>query len=311
MSPSDGRARLDATNQLPARLRRISFRCPSCRRGPLVPRPGALDCGHCRASYPFRDGSPCFSDAGEAEITDGLARFKAALRSFPRLYRLLVFLVSPLYFDRSRRRFIDAEKDGILVNLGSGNLRVDESVPNFDMAAYPNVDVICDVTDLPLVDESVDAILASFVLEHLPEPRAAVREMFRVLRPGGRIFSEVPFVVGYHAAPGDFRRWTHEGVLRLHREFEPERLLPRGGPTSALLWVFQEWVAVLLCLGSWRLHRLVYLVVMVVTFPVKFLDLLMQRIPQARNINACFAFVGRKPAGSAGGAGRPDEPRPA
>jgi len=291
----DGRARLETTAHLPARLRRVAFRCPRCHSGRLERRTDGLDCPGCGARFPLRDGRPCFSDVGEREIADGLARFKAALRSYPRLYRLLIFLISPLYFDGSRQRFIDAEKRGVLVNLGSGNLRVDESVPNFDMASYPNVDVICDVTDLPLEDDSVDAILASFVLEHLPDPRVAVREMYRVLRPGGRIFSEVPFIVGYHAAPGDFRRWTHEGVLRLHREFEPERLLPRGGPTSALLWIFQEWVAVLFCFGSWRLHRLIYLAVMVATFPVKFLDVLMQRIPQARNINACFAFVGRKP----------------
>ena len=243
----------------------------------------------------MRDGRPCFTDLGEREIGDGLARLKAALRRFPRCYALMVQLISPLYFDGSRKRFVESERQGVCLNLGSGNLRVHTSVPNFDMASYPNVDVICDVTDLPLEDDSVDAVVASFVLEHLPEPRRAVREMHRVLRPGGRIFSEVPFVVGYHAAPGDFRRWTHEGVLRLHREFEPEAILPRGGPTSALLWILQEWVAMLFCFGSWRLHRLIYLAAMLVTFPIKYLDVLLQHLPQARNINACFAFVGRKP----------------
>ena len=76
---------------------------------------------------------------------------------------------------------------------------------------------------------------------------------------------------------------------------EIESVTINGGPTSALLWIFQEWLAVLLSFGSRRLHTLVYLVAMVLTFPLKFLDLFLKPIPLARNVASCFILVGRKP----------------
>lgn len=41
--------------------------------------------------------------------------------------------------------------------------------------------------DLPLADESTDAIAANFVINHVGRPRAALAELRRVLRPGGRL----------------------------------------------------------------------------------------------------------------------------
>jgi SAM-dependent methyltransferase len=49
-----------------------------------------------------------------------------------------------------------------------------------------------DVTDLPLNDASFDLILCLHVLEHVPDDRAAIRQLFRVLRPGGRAVIQVP-----------------------------------------------------------------------------------------------------------------------
>ena len=58
--------------------------------------------------------------------------------------------------------------------------------------ASPSVDVRLDLTRLPFADESIDAILCSHVLEHIPDDRAAMREMRRVLAPGGWAVLLVP-----------------------------------------------------------------------------------------------------------------------
>lgn len=55
------------------------------------------------------------------------------------------------------------------------------------------VDVACDITRLPFEDASFDAILCSHVLEHVPDDRRAMRELRRVLRPGGWALVMVPF----------------------------------------------------------------------------------------------------------------------
>jgi SAM-dependent methyltransferase len=53
-------------------------------------------------------------------------------------------------------------------------------------------DVQGDVTDMRFRDESFDFVLCVHVLEHLPDDRAAIRELYRVLRPGGKALIQVP-----------------------------------------------------------------------------------------------------------------------
>ncbi len=52
-----------------------------------------------------------------------------------------------------------------------------------------------DLTALTLADASQDAVLSFDVLEHIPDADAALRELFRVLRPGGLLVFTVPFLV--------------------------------------------------------------------------------------------------------------------
>ena len=57
----------------------------------------------------------------------------------------------------------------------------------------PNAHIICAAGEgLPLPDGAVSLILSHEVLEHVQDDRQAVREMVRVLRPGGRIVLFVP-----------------------------------------------------------------------------------------------------------------------
>jgi SAM-dependent methyltransferase len=51
---------------------------------------------------------------------------------------------------------------------------------------------VMDLTALPLSDGAADLIFVSHVLEHIPDDRRAISELFRVLSPGGIAFVEVP-----------------------------------------------------------------------------------------------------------------------
>jgi SAM-dependent methyltransferase len=53
-------------------------------------------------------------------------------------------------------------------------------------------DVQADITDLPFRDDSFDLIVCLHVLEHVPDDKQAVRELYRVLRPGGKAVVQVP-----------------------------------------------------------------------------------------------------------------------
>ncbi len=282
----------------PERLRPLALRCPACRRADLAFGADSVACRSCGRAYERSGDQLRFIECASTPPADPLDRLKHPFKRLRRTYAALVWLVSPLYFDGTRRRFLARYvrgRPGVFVNVGSGNTILDPRVINFDASPYDGVDIVCDAADLPLEDASVDVVLDVSVLEHVPDPARVVAEIRRVLRPGGRVYTDVPFVVGYHASPRDFTRWTHEGVVRLHAGFETEMLVPNGGPTSALLWTFQEWVAVTLSFGSQRLHATAYVAAMLLTFPLKFLDVALKHLPQARNISSCFIYVGRKP----------------
>ncbi len=77
------------------------------------------------------------------------------------------------------------------------------------------VDVWGDAAALPFPDMTFDTVVAFQVLEHLPEPKLALEEMFRVLRPEGTLLLTTPFMWGIHEAPYDFYRYTPYGLTYL------------------------------------------------------------------------------------------------
>lgn len=69
---------------------------------------------------------------------------------------------------------------------------------------YGHIDYVSDVAGIPAPDASFDLVLCTEVLEHVPEPIAALREMTRLLRPGGRLLVTAPLASGLHQLPFHF-----------------------------------------------------------------------------------------------------------
>ncbi len=66
------------------------------------------------------------------------------------------------------------------------------------------LDIVSDITAIPRPDASFDAIMCTEVLEHVPDPVAALTEMNRLLKPGGHILLTAPFASLTHFAPYHF-----------------------------------------------------------------------------------------------------------
>jgi SAM-dependent methyltransferase len=69
---------------------------------------------------------------------------------------------------------------------------------------YGKLDYICDITNIPVEDQSFDVVLCTEVLEHVPRPIDALTELVRVLSPGGTLLVTVPLGSGVHQEPFHF-----------------------------------------------------------------------------------------------------------
>jgi SAM-dependent methyltransferase len=113
--------------------------------------------------------------------------------------------------------------------------------PNLDIIAFDiysseNCQFIADGHQIPLRSGSVDGILIQAVLEHVLEPQRVVDEVHRVLRPGGLVYADTPFMQQVHEGPYDFTRFTESGHRYLFRRFEARNSGAVGGLGTQLHW---------------------------------------------------------------------------
>jgi len=84
--------------------------------------------------------------------------------------------------------------------------------------ANPAADLEGSVEALPVDDASFEVVLCTQVLEHVESPEQAIRELYRVTAPGGRVLASTHGVQVYHPAPNDYWRWTHTGLAHLFEQ---------------------------------------------------------------------------------------------
>ena len=100
-----------------------------------------------------------------------------------------------------------------------------------DLITALGPDVTADVQALPFRDGAFDAVKATEILEHVPEPVAALRECRRVLRAGGHLVATAPFLERLHGDPDDYARYTESMWRRLLSiaGLQPVSITPQGG----------------------------------------------------------------------------------
>ena len=72
--------------------------------------------------------------------------------------------------------------------------------------------VCADATELPFEDNSIDTVIMNDAFEHIPDPEKALKEAFRVLKPGGRVYINFPpyyHPFGAHLSDAIGLPWIH------------------------------------------------------------------------------------------------------
>ncbi len=118
-------------------------------------------------------------------------------------------------------------------------------------------DVVCSALGLPFAADAFDTVVSTEVLEHVPDPLLALREMRRVLKPGGCLILSTPMYWPRHDVPCDFFRYPYDGLLHLVNEsgLQLTRLFNRGRSYAFLGQVVQHVHPIPGRAASWLINR--------------------------------------------------------
>jgi glycosyltransferase involved in cell wall biosynthesis/SAM-dependent methyltransferase len=265
-------------------------------RSPLSGQPLAFEGSALRTpdsgeAYAVIDGVPILLDAdgpfSPDAYLDGDERARGvAARLAPRLRRALPSLSHNLSaarnFARLRELLHEASParaprvlvvGGAILGEGMAVLAEDPGIVlvEADVALGPRTDVICDAHALPFAEGAFDGVVCQAVLEHVADPVRVVAEIHRVLKPGGLVYSEIPFMQQVHEGAHDFTRFTYNGHRRLFRWFQEIDAGATAGPGMALGWSVRALLGALV--GERALARsAVNLLTTLTLFWVKYLD---------------------------------------
>jgi SAM-dependent methyltransferase len=207
-----------------------------------------------RASYCIgKDESAIARDPNGRTLRSMLGKFLfgsntiAAIKSTEILHRAKALAPSPLLLIIG----------GGTIGSGTQSLYQDNSVQviSTDVYASQHTHLLADAHYLPFASESFHAVWVQAVLEHVLDPHQVAAEINRILKPGGLLYADTPFMQQVHEEAYDFTRFTLNGHRWLFRRFEEIEAGVVAGAGTATLWSLRYLAR---ALGFRRLASVIY-----------------------------------------------------
>lgn len=104
-----------------------------------------------------------------------------------------------------------------------------------DVKEGAEVTIVASAENMPIEDNTYDIVFSMSAIEHIPDAAAAIRECWRVLKPGGTAIIGVPFCWEIHGEPHDYRRWTPWGLKKDLEMFGEVNVFQTGNGITHLL----------------------------------------------------------------------------
>lgn len=183
------------------------------------------------------------------------------------------------------------------LDAGAGSRRLHPRVLALDLSPHRALDCVASFEALPFAGASLSLVVSQEVVEHIADPRRALAEAARVLKPGGKLYLQAPFVIGYHASPRDYWRFTGEGMRQLIESagFRIERLEPSVGAGSGLYRITVEFCAVVASALWGKLYLPVKGLAAVLLRPLCLADYLTAAGPAVHRIPGGYLAIAVKP----------------
>jgi len=158
-------------------------------------------------------------------------------------------------------------------------------------------DIVADLNaPLPIADAAADVVVSLSVMEHLREPQVMLSEAHRILKPGGSILLQVPFMWWVHEAPHDYYRYTRYGLQYLFDKagFVDIRIFPQTGFWA--MWTLKfNYQSMRLIRGPWVARKLMRAILGTVWAINQRLAPALDRHWKAEEETAGYLVVARRP----------------
>lgn len=284
------------------------LRCPECQEDNLKFESEQLDCVNCGSIYPFSGCRPVLlkNDNSLFDSRDYLSNEGPEQTVRKEYWQHLipnpsVNLASTKVIARLRE-VLDAEGNVKILVVGGGSQRSwldgllkvknPHQVIYSDIDSAADVDLFCDGHDLPFKSDTFDAVITTAVLEHVMYPERVASEITRVLKAGGVLYSELPFMQQVHEGAYDFTRYTLSGHRRIFNSFEELDSGMVAGPGTALVWAIENFFLAFTSTSSVR--KITKVLVRLLFSWVKYFDYMLEGRPEAMDGASCTYFFGKK-----------------
>ncbi len=219
--------------------------------------------------------------------------------------KIKYFYVKKIYADHNDSKFVklrlhqliaDLDPGAVCLNVGAGKTNIDLRFINMEIEKGEGIDLVGSVEAIPCDGNFFDLVITQEVLEHVKSPHLAIQEIFRVLKPNGMAYIQLPFIIGYHPCPNDYWRFTHEGIVELVESegFEVTDVGLTVGPAVGFYRVIVEFFSIFISAFWGRLYKPTKLISSLLLYPIKWLDPLMRRSREMHRIAGGFFVVCRK-----------------
>ena len=279
--------------------------CVTCRQGTIAEY-DPLCCDQCGTVYPRSGGRPVLLRHDNPLFAPHIYRNDGSAPTLDRGKRRIapdpsVNMAGKRVLNRLHGLLPVADTATVLV-VGGGTQRADLDrllcrdrgvrIIYTDIDVRADVDIFADAHDLPFKDASVDAVVTTAVLEHVMYPERVAAEIARVVKVGGYIYSELPFMQQVHEGAYDFTRYSAVGHQRLLKEFTPIECGLVAGPATTLVWALEHFF---LAFAPGRRSRLLTKAVIRWGFGwLKYIDYVIKNRPAALDGASCTYLLGEK-----------------